>query len=416
MGCGDHGKSSGADQQGATGGAPPCAGLLIDRANCGSCGNACGPAEVCSGGQCVPGCQPDEMLCNADGGTAYCADIQRDPAHCGCCTNACGTGVGCREGRCDDTTSYGFFVFGDMHAGPVAFNTTVQTAMNQVRQIDGHSMAAFSNGDVVDFPSDASWTEHDALTKAADFNPDTTCPASFGAQTRYFATPGDHDVTLAVWYTPWNQHLPAQGNLGQPSAGGIYYSLTYANTLFVVLDSEHVSSDQTSWLESVLQSAEANEAQLKFVFFHEPVYSCNSGHEGAGAELPWVDLFEQFHVSVVFASHTHVYTRTCPKTGGVCTNDGTGVVFVETGAIGGQPRPVDVTTTRTVDGIDAAGNPRSDAYGCVVGQDLMASNGSTSFNDFCHVRVDGCLATVECYEVSEGNATPFDTWTVNGCL
>jgi hypothetical protein len=36
-------------------------------------------------------------------------------------------------------------------------------------------------------------------------------------------------------------------------------------------------------------------------------------------------------------------------------------------------------------------------------------------NTFCHVRVDGCQATVNCYLVSDGNTTPFDSWTLNGC-
>ena len=58
-------------------------------------------------------------------------------------------------------------------------------------------------------------------------------------------------------------------------------------------------------------------------------------------------------------------------------------------------------------------DPGSDTYNCTVGGDLKAAHGSD--NDFCHVRVDGCQATVNCYVVADGNATPFDTWTVNGC-
>jgi hypothetical protein len=76
------------------------------------------------------------------------------------------------------------------------------------------------------------------------------------------------------------------------------------------------------------------------------------------------------------------------------------------------PRDIDVTTA-TVKGTDAAGAERSDSYDCLVGQGLAAARGS--LNDFCHVRVEGCAATVNCYAVDEGNTTPFDTWTVQGC-
>ena len=132
------------------------------------------------------------------------------------------------------------------------------------------------------------------------------------------------------------------------------------------------------------------------------------------AALPWIDLAEQNGVNVVFGSHTHLYTRSCPKFQGACTSDGTGIVFVETGAIGGEPRVVDVTTN-TVSLTDADGGVRTETYNCIVGQDLVQSSGSNLNNDFCHVQVDGCVATVNCYVVSDGNTTPFDTWSVNGC-
>jgi hypothetical protein len=292
--------------------------------------------------------------------------------------------------------------------------------MNQMNQIDPSAIAAISNGDLVDDAIGAgNWNLHNsAIATAPDFHPDTACAASFGAMARYFAAVGNHDVMGGNWFNLWNQHLIGQQSLGHDAADGIYYSLTYANTLFVMLDSEHVSSaqtswsdDQTKWFASVLASPDAQKAQLKFVFFHEPVYAC-SVYDGFAAGLPWVDLAEKNKVSVIFGSHTHVYTRTCPKIGGQCTSDGTGVVFVETGAIGGALRPIAATTAPVV-GTDAAGNARTDTYNCSVGQDMLATR--ELHNDFCHVSVNGCQATVNCYDVVDGNTTPFDTWTVSGC-
>ncbi len=402
-----------------------CANTLTDSANCGLCGNQCGQGTLCSNGQCINPCQPGETLCSTAtdtdaGGAPACANLQNDNANCGCCGNACSPGQGCRNGRCDTATSFSFFIFGDMHMGPPTSNANVQIAMNQMNQIDPGAIAAISNGDLVDDAIGAgNWNLHNsAIAAAPDFHPDTACAASFGSLTRYFAAVGNHDVMGGNWFNLWNQHLTGQQGLGHDATDGIYYSLTYANTLFIMLDSEHVSSaqtswsdDQTKWLASVLASPDAQNAQLKFIFFHEPVYAC-SVYDGFAAGLPWVDLAEKNKVSVIFGSHTHVYTRTCPKIGGQCTSDGTGVVFVETGAVGGALRPIAATTAPVV-GTDSAGNARTDTYNCSVGLDMMKT--SEMNNDFCHVKVDGCLATVNCYIVTDGNTTPFDTWTVNGC-
>jgi hypothetical protein len=377
----------------------------------------------------LPRCAQAQTMCNAsadvdagvdaaneasaDAGAPYCADLQSDGTDCGCCGNACSPGQVCTEGRCAAGSSFSFFVFADMHVGPAGFNATTEIAMQQMHLIDSSAVLAVDNGDLVDTPSPSAWSAHDSFVATPGFQPRSNCPLSFGAETRYFATVGDHDTPVPFWYDLWSQHLLTQQRLGQSSSAGIYYALTYGNAFFVMLDSEHDSPEQTSWLQSTLVSQESQSAQLKFVFFHEPLYSCSSQHAPLAAALPWIDLAEQSNVNVVFGSHTHVYTRSCPKKQGSCGADGTGVVFVETGTVGALARPVDVTTTRSVTGVGAAGQARTDTYDCVVGQDLVAANSSQ--NDFCHVRVEGCQATVKCYAVADGNMTPFDTWTVSGC-
>ena len=397
-------------------GAPYCTNTQLDPNNCGSCGTVCKTTAICSAGQCTAlQCQAGETMCDADatdGSTPYCASLLSDKLNCGCCHNACAADQVCGSGRCEPTADYTFFVFGDMHAGPANFNATLQIAMNQMLQIDFGAVAALSNGDLVDVVSDEQWTEHDGFISAAGFQRDSTCTLSFGAQPRYFGSVGDHDDGLGNWFDLWTQHLPGQNNLGQTGSDGIYFSATFANALFVMLDSEHPSEAQTSWLKTTLEGPDSQSAQLKFLFFHEPVYSCSGRHAPLAAALPWVDLAEQHGVNVIFGSHTHLYTRSCAKRGGHCTTDGTGIIYVETGALGGSPRDIDVTTA-TVSGQDAAGNPRSDTYDCVVGQDLVAAHGLE--NDFCHVRVSGCTAKVDCYVVADGNATPFDSWSVDGC-
>ncbi len=90
-------------------GGPHCANTLTDNANCGSCGNQCEPGEACSSGQCTTTCQPNETLCGADtdaGAAPYCANLQSDNANCGCCGNACGPNQGCQNGRCDNSDEF----------------------------------------------------------------------------------------------------------------------------------------------------------------------------------------------------------------------------------------------------------------------------------------------------------------------
>ncbi len=83
-----------------------CFALKRDPANCGRCGNACLPGEVCQKGECrcprgaACGCPAGEVPCN---GSCTSADAFRsDAGNCGACGNACGTGGDdCRVARCD---------------------------------------------------------------------------------------------------------------------------------------------------------------------------------------------------------------------------------------------------------------------------------------------------------------------------
>jgi hypothetical protein len=61
-----------------------CVELSNDPANCGSCGNACPVAQVCSAGACGVTCLGGTTLCGGK-----CVDTTNNPANCGSCGNAC---------------------------------------------------------------------------------------------------------------------------------------------------------------------------------------------------------------------------------------------------------------------------------------------------------------------------------------
>lgn len=72
-----------------------CVDTLGDHDNCGTCGHACGPSELCGNGACGATCPVDQLDCS---GT--CRDIQSDPKNCNGCGMACATGDVCVFGEC----------------------------------------------------------------------------------------------------------------------------------------------------------------------------------------------------------------------------------------------------------------------------------------------------------------------------
>lgn len=307
-----------------------------------------------------------------------------------------------------------FFAFGDAHAGQQSNADEVfAQATRQMAELDPNAVAAFNNGDLVEDSTDAAWLAHDAAIDGAGF---IKSSAEFGSGIVYLAATDNHDRGFPFesleWLDRWNMHLPAQAALGHTGTDGIYYSVTYQDSLFIVLDSQHPSSAQTAWLKQLLASPEAQAASTKIAFFHQPVYPCTNEHPAFADGLAWVDLFEQSGVKLSFVSHQHMYQRTCALRAGKCNAAGDGVVYQELGPVAAQNFRQPNLSTATVTGVDAEGSPRSDSYAC-SGADSIVQSEKTDSNPFCHVTVSGCMIEGECYLI--GESTPFDTWQVDEC-
>jgi hypothetical protein len=82
-----------------------CRDLQSDRLHCGTCGHACEDGEVCSGGECAVSCGGGLTECSG-----ICRDLQSDRLHCGTCGNACDDGEVCVDGGCAPSCGAGLTV------------------------------------------------------------------------------------------------------------------------------------------------------------------------------------------------------------------------------------------------------------------------------------------------------------------
>lgn len=123
-----------------------------------------------------------------------------------------------------------------------------------------------------------------------------------------------------------------------------YYSYSYGDADFFVLDSEKPmgpGTEQYIWLEKQLGSSEA---RWKFIVHHRPPYSSDENDFGDSFRGPttlgdrnarqMVPLYEKYGVDIVFNGHVHVYERTFPLRAGEAVEHN-GVIYMTIGGGGG---------------------------------------------------------------------------------
>ncbi|VVB83156.1 3',5'-cyclic adenosine monophosphate phosphodiesterase CpdA [uncultured archaeon] len=125
--------------------------------------------------------------------------------------------------------------------------------------------------------------------------------------------------------------------------GNFYYSFSYNNSLFIVLDDANqkdIDSQQMAFLESELKKDFAN----KFVFLHVPPFDPRGYVFYLGANRTaehslsdkenaqkFIDLVSKYNVTTVFTSHIHAYFNETKEN----------VSYIITGGAGGEILPSD---------------------------------------------------------------------------
>ncbi len=164
---------------------------------------------------------------------------------------------------------------------------------------------------------------------------------------------GNHDTVYNSnaydLFKHFNNNLPTQDS----TARGYYYSFTYGNAKFIVLNTNEngggaLDTEQYDWL---IDELENNDSTWTFVAMHAPLYSCGRSGDGVGADFLRKQLqgvFADYGVDIVFQGHDHLVQRTNPisNSGYVRTEtwetegdveysvDPKGVIYVMSGAAG----------------------------------------------------------------------------------
>ncbi len=180
---------------------------------------------------------------------------------------------------------FSFFVLGDTRSHP----DVAQQCFHSLAAKDPKAITLFNTGDITLDGEVSQWKTHTQAVNLGAAGLIQMDAAAFEAgHMRYFGVIGNHDVHLAAWRTNWNTFLSGQKSLGHNAADGIWYSFVYGNALFIILDSEHSRSTQTTWLQKTLAAAAGDPSIVwRFAFYHQPVYPCNYKSPFSSG-VPWV--------------------------------------------------------------------------------------------------------------------------------
>lgn len=114
-------------------------------------------------------------------------------------------------------------------------------------------------------------------------------------------------------------------NFESPVVNGqsLYYAVTYANAIFITLNSEDANNTaQYNWLKTTLAAANSNpNIKWKIISFHRPFYTVGD-HAGEmnNQFSTWWKAFDDNGVDLILNGHDHMYERSKPINRNVSTS------------------------------------------------------------------------------------------------
>ena len=169
-----------------------------------------------------------------------------------------------------------------------------------------------------------------------------------------------------------------------------YYSVTYGSVYVAVINYQYTNNaariqEAVSWL---IEDAKESDAIWKILVMHQPPYYTNptGGNSYANTYIP--AAVDEAGIDFVFSGHDHAYARTQPMTGGAVDNEN-GAVYIISGSTGEKSYDVILS--------------ESNHY-------AVATNDYTSI--YLSVEATGTTFTVTAYNVVNGEAQIFDTYTM----
>lgn len=129
-------------------------------------------------------------------------------------------------------------------------------------------------------------------------------------KTVHWPVVGGHDVKKARNFRALFAFNDPEGDPADEDDAGTWYSFTYGNTQFFVLDHVCDMQKQLEWVEKEL---EASEAKWKIVAIHEMQMSVGGFPRLlSGLFRDFADVFEKYGVDMVIKGHNHIYERLLP--------------------------------------------------------------------------------------------------------
>lgn len=172
---------------------------------------------------------------------------------------------------------------------------------------------------------------------------------------------------------------------------GVCYHFRYGNTLFVMLNSEDMSSsnseysDAQAWTRKVVREARSgvNPPEFVVVLMHIEWFA---GTDGSTEKYSsWHKLFDELNVNLAIAGDNHVYVRTHPLFNDQVVPDGKGTVYLQTPASdndrgrdikSGEPKNGDKIAFRWSEGSHSIGAVRMEMNGSTITLQLLDRYGN----------------------------------------